>query len=70
MARSAARRFPWERLARTDSEATIHATLGTLYLRRLHNYDLMRIIVFLITDRLCYVAYRYLIAHITTSRRD
>ena len=34
MARSAARRFSWERLARTGSQVTIHATLGTLYLRR------------------------------------
>ena len=39
MARSAARRFSWKRLARTDSQATIHATLGTLYLRRLQRGD-------------------------------
>ena len=34
MARSPARRFSWERLARTDSQVTMHAP-GTLYLRRL-----------------------------------
>ena len=39
MGRSAARRFSWKRLAWTDSQVTIHATLGTLYLRRLQRGD-------------------------------
>ena len=39
MARSPARRFSWEGLARTDSQVTIHVPLGTLYLRRLQRGD-------------------------------